>query len=169
MIKELGGFLILLAFISLGFTTSPYREDTPIAYKRYIEVVTTFNEGPDLLRPFFFSMVSDLRLSEGGRTLLSGATFTEEEANEAHEEAISWALKQFAHLKIKIPESTDGLVLRYLEPTLRRNSPKRMDFIHSDPVSVRQKEVIDAVSLELIHVRPESEEKQDSQKKRRLE
>jgi hypothetical protein len=143
MIKKLLVFLVLFLFdfCANGMTTTTVFSDTPIAYKRHIEVITVLNEGQDIPLPFYFTMVWDTRIPpDQCRVLMGAPTFTLPNATTAHEEGIAWAKRNFAHLRVTIPENNDGLVLRFLEPTNRHNHARVMDFerAHSDPSSRAQ-------------------------------
>src|ERR1700679_2588516 len=139
-------FMILLTKLAFGFETSIIKIDTPVAYKRYIEVTTIHNQGEDLPSPFLFTLVMDLRIPEDeNRILMSAITWDLANAGRAHEESIEWVMRNYAHLKVTIPDSTDGLVLRFLEPTLRS---RVMDYSQSDPLSSRRQDTIVAPTIQ---------------------
>src|ERR1700679_26214 len=133
MIKKGYAFLMISLLFMMGFTTTIYKSSHPIAYKRYIEVVTLFNEGPPVIVPFYFTMVMDMRISEEIlRSLMSGISYNSVHADLVHEEGCQWAISQYAHLRIQIPADDGRLVLRFLQPTVRNSQSCPMDLSSSE-------------------------------------
>jgi hypothetical protein len=117
--------LILFSLpLSQAFESTTVFMDTPIFYRRYIEVLTLFNTGPEICFPNFYTLVIDLRIRLPNLPILMGATtFRLIDAERAHDEGIRWARLTYAHLRITIPEGSESIQLMYLIPTLRRQSP----------------------------------------------
>jgi hypothetical protein len=128
--------IILLSMLFFGFTTVIVEVDTPILYKRYYEVVTLYNHGPDLPMPFFFTMIMDTRIPIYlDRALLSCVTFDGDKASQAHQEGIAWTRSRFAHLRITIPDETHGLQLHFLAPSAKRTN-RVFTYIPETPRSI---------------------------------
>lgn len=118
--------LILFSLpLSQAFESTTVFMDTPIFYRRYIEVLTLFNTGPEICFPNFYTIVIDLRIRLPNLPILMGATtFRLIDAERAHDEGIRWARLTYANLRITIPEGQAPITLTYLIPTLRRQSPR---------------------------------------------